>query len=75
MWNVVEEKRGAEKVLPHPGFVYCCKFHPRMDTIIVSGCYDQVLRVWDLSHEDESGQVCVCVGGSLGQLYFKDILF
>nr|KAG5703879.1 hypothetical protein BaRGS_008138 [Batillaria attramentaria] len=26
-------------------FVYCCKFHPQVDGIVVSGCYDQVLRV------------------------------
>ncbi|XP_076440565.1 jouberin-like [Babylonia areolata] len=55
-WNIVEEKGTAEKVLPHPGFVYCCEYHPRLDSIAVSGCYDQVLRVWDLS-QPEGGQL------------------
>lgn len=57
IWNVIEAKPFAEKVLPHPSFVYCCKFHPRVDTVVVSGCYDQVIRVWDISQEEESGQV------------------
>ncbi|KAL8612119.1 hypothetical protein ACOMHN_013998 [Nucella lapillus] len=56
-WNIMEEKPTAEKVLPHPGFVYCCKYHPRLDSIAVSGCYDQVLRVWDLSQDDEGGHL------------------
>ncbi|KAK7492879.1 hypothetical protein BaRGS_00015826 [Batillaria attramentaria] len=57
IWNILEGKPVSERVLPHPGFVYCCKFHPQVDGIVVSGCYDQVLRVWDLSQEEETGQI------------------
>jgi WD40 repeat protein len=61
-WNIMDDKSSAERVLPHPGFVYCCKYHPRLDSIVVTGCYDQALRVWDLSHEEEAGQVLASVG-------------
>ncbi|XP_025109171.1 jouberin-like isoform X1 [Pomacea canaliculata] len=68
IWNVIEAKPFAEKVLPHPSFVYCCKFHPRVDTVVVSGCYDQVIRVWDISQEEESGQLVQEIEGHLGHV-------
>lgn len=57
VWNILEAKPVEERVLPHPGFVYCCKFHPQVDGIVVTGCFDQVLRVWDLSQSDDAGQL------------------
>lgn len=49
----------AEKILPHPAYVYSSQFHPRVDNIIVTGCYDQVIRVWDTQGEDLHGNVSV----------------
>ena len=51
----------TESVLPHPGFVYCCKFHPRFDGVIVTGGFDQVLRVWEVSCGCNGGQVSTFV--------------
>ena len=32
--------------MPHPSFVYCGKFDPANSSIVVTGCYDHVARVW-----------------------------
>ena len=56
VWNL-EDFEKAEKILPHPAYVYTSQFHPRVDTIVVTGCYDQVIRVWDIQGEDVHGNV------------------
>ncbi|XP_063719977.1 jouberin-like isoform X2 [Symsagittifera roscoffensis] len=45
-WNVDSMKREAVCVMNHPGYVYCAKYHPVMSHVVVSGCYDNVIRVW-----------------------------
>ena len=37
--------------------MYCSQFHPRIDTIVVTGGYDQVIRIWDISGEEPHGDV------------------
>lgn len=39
----------SEQLLPHPAFVYTAQFHPRVPSVIVTGGYDQVIRVWGTS--------------------------
>lgn len=56
VWNL-EDFDKAENILPHPAYVYTSQFHPRIDTIVVTGCYDQVIRVWDIQGEDVHGNV------------------
>ncbi|XP_052095753.1 jouberin-like isoform X1 [Mytilus californianus] len=56
VWNL-EDFDKAEKILPHPAYVYTSQFHPRIDTIVVTGCYDQVIRVWDIQGEDVHGNL------------------
>ncbi|XP_054991598.1 jouberin isoform X2 [Sorex araneus] len=34
------------RVLPHPSFVYTAKFHPAVKDLVVTGCYDSVIRIW-----------------------------
>ncbi|XP_052025162.1 jouberin isoform X2 [Apodemus sylvaticus] len=34
------------RVLPHPSFVYTAKFHPATRELVVTGCYDSIIRVW-----------------------------
>lgn len=33
-------------MLPHPSYVYCGKFNRRNVSIIATGCYDRIARIW-----------------------------
>jgi jouberin len=33
-------------MLPHPSYVYCAKYGPEKETIVATGCYDQIARIW-----------------------------
>ena len=57
VWNLNDFGEQAEKLLPHPVFVYCAQFHPRVDTVVVTGSFDQVIRIWDISGEEPHGDV------------------
>ena len=46
-----------EKLLPHPSFVYCAKFHNRVQKIVVTGSYDSLVRVWNLQTDSGNAQV------------------
>ena len=45
------------KMLPHPTFVYAARYHPMVDKIMVTGCYDRIIRVWSNDTEDVHAQV------------------
>lgn len=51
------EASSAIKVLPHPSFVYTSKFHPMSDDLVVTGCYDAVVRVWSVKVKEINGQL------------------
>ena len=38
-------------VLEHPTFVYCARFHPSAapNTVLATGSYDKVVRIWTRS--------------------------
>ena len=61
IWDMSDLSGDAEKLLPHPAFVYCSQYHPRLDTIAVTGGYDQVIRVWDVSDDDDKFTVSLFV--------------
>lgn len=56
-WNVEKLLGTAQKVLPHPCFVYCTQYHPAAQQLVVTGGYDCLLRVWDLDVDDVNGQL------------------
>ncbi|TKS86965.1 Jouberin Abelson helper integration site 1 protein -like protein [Collichthys lucidus] len=56
-WNVERLLGSAQKVLPHPSFVYCAQYHPTAQNLVVSGGYDSLLRVWRLDVDDVNGQL------------------
>lgn len=47
----------AQKVLPHPSFVYCARYHPATQNLVVTGGYDSIIRVWRLDVDDVNGQL------------------
>jgi len=49
----------ACKVLPHPSFVYCAKYHPDIGKLVVTGGFDRLLRLWLLESESSTASVCL----------------
>lgn len=47
----------AQKVLPHPSFVYCARYHPIARNLVFTGGYDAVVRVWSLDVDEVNGQL------------------
>ncbi|XP_071381606.1 jouberin isoform X1 [Centroberyx affinis] len=56
-WNVERLLGIAQKVLPHPSFVYCAQYHPTAQNLVVTGGYDCLVRVWRLDVHDVNGQL------------------
>uniref|UniRef100_A0AAR2JK19 SH3 domain-containing protein n=1 Tax=Pygocentrus nattereri TaxID=42514 RepID=A0AAR2JK19_PYGNA len=57
VWNIERLQGLAQKVLPHPSFVYCARYHPHAQSLVVTGGYDGLLRVWNLDVKDVNGQL------------------
>ncbi|KAM5165433.1 jouberin [Mantella aurantiaca] len=57
LWRAAMEASSAIKVLPHPSFVYTSQFHPMSDDLVVTGCYDAVIRVWNVKMKEINGQL------------------
>lgn len=53
IWCVDDFTATLISILPHPCFVYCAKFHPKYPSIIVSGGYDKIIRVWTIEPNGE----------------------
>jgi len=59
-------------MLPHPTFVYCAKFHPRVSKVIVTGSYDNVVRVWHMDGAEMEGLNvldCICLQCNVADAY------
>ncbi|XP_061479908.1 jouberin isoform X2 [Rhineura floridana] len=57
MWEIKAQATSAVKVFPHPSFVYTAKYHPVAEYIVVTGCYDSVIRVWNANVKEIHGQL------------------
>ncbi|XP_013927708.1 PREDICTED: jouberin [Thamnophis sirtalis] len=57
MWKIEAQATSATKVFPHPSFVYAAKFHPVAEYLVVTGCYDSVIRVWNAKVKEIHGQL------------------
>ncbi|KAM9316683.1 jouberin [Gastrophryne carolinensis] len=57
LWRVALQDSSAFKVLPHPTFVYTAKFHPMSDDLVVTGCYDSVIRLWNVKVREINAQL------------------
>ncbi|XP_069567712.1 jouberin isoform X1 [Brachyistius frenatus] len=56
-WNVERLQGTAQKVLPHPSFVYSARYHPSAQNLVVSAGFDSLVRVWKLDVADVNGQL------------------
>nr|XP_041571116.1 jouberin isoform X2 [Taeniopygia guttata] len=57
MWKIEMKAASAVRVFPHPSFVYTAKYHPVADSLVVTGCYDSVIRIWDANVKEIHGQL------------------
>ncbi|NXG52273.1 AHI1 protein, partial [Psilopogon haemacephalus] len=57
MWKIETEAASAVRVFPHPSFVYTAKYHPTADSLVVTGCYDSVIRIWNANVKEIHGQL------------------
>ncbi|XP_011708062.1 PREDICTED: jouberin-like [Wasmannia auropunctata] len=46
IWDVRNQIVQHIEMLPHPSYVYCAKYGPGNTTIVATGCYDRVVRIW-----------------------------
>ncbi|KAM9382172.1 jouberin [Phaethornis superciliosus] len=57
MWKIEIQATSAARLFPHPSFVYAAKYHPIADSVVVTGCYDSVIRIWNADVEEIHGQL------------------
>ncbi|KAJ0008677.1 hypothetical protein NQD34_016092 [Periophthalmus magnuspinnatus] len=56
-WDIERLSANAQKMLPHPSFVYSAQYHPSAQSLVVTGGYDSLVRVWRLDVQDVNGQL------------------
>ncbi|KAM9563872.1 jouberin isoform 1-T3 [Guaruba guarouba] len=57
MWKIELQAASAVRVFAHPSFVYTAKYHPVADSLVVTGCYDSVIRIWNANVKEIHGQL------------------
>nr|XP_060472719.1 jouberin isoform X5 [Panthera onca] len=53
IWKNEINSTSTFRVLPHPSFVYTAKFHPAVKEVVVTGCYDSVIRIWKVDMRED----------------------
>ncbi|XP_029676568.1 jouberin-like isoform X1 [Formica exsecta] len=46
IWDIRNQIVQHIEMLPHPSYVYCARYAPGKMTIVATGCYDGVVRIW-----------------------------
>ncbi|XP_047413558.1 jouberin isoform X3 [Sciurus carolinensis] len=54
IWKNEINNTNTFRVLPHPSFVYTAKFHPAVRELVVTGCYDSMIRIWKVDMREDS---------------------
>ncbi|XP_064605140.1 jouberin-like [Liolophura sinensis] len=68
LWDLQDLSKVSEQLLPHPAFVYTAQFHPRVPSVIVTGGYDQVIRVWGTSPNKTNPELLQEIEGHRGNV-------
>ncbi len=54
--------------MPHPSFVYAAQYHPWVQKVVVTGGYDQIVRVWTLQTDDNHAQLVQEIDGHMSHI-------
>ncbi|KAK7796958.1 hypothetical protein U0070_001480 [Myodes glareolus] len=54
VWKNEINSTSTFRVLPHPSFVYTAKFHPATRDLVVTGCYDSMIRIWKIDMRQDT---------------------
>ncbi|XP_028633192.1 jouberin isoform X1 [Grammomys surdaster] len=54
VWKNEINSTNTFRVLPHPSFVYTAKFHPATRELVVTGCYDSMIRIWKIDAREDA---------------------
>lgn len=54
VWKNEINSTSTFRVLPHPSFVYTAKFHPATRELVVTGCYDSMIRIWKIDAREDA---------------------
>ncbi|XP_041455755.1 jouberin-like isoform X2 [Lytechinus variegatus] len=57
IWHIDMPDSAALKVFPHPSFVYTARYHPGYETFIITGGYDNFIRVWSTESNSQTGEL------------------
>ncbi|EFN85402.1 Jouberin [Harpegnathos saltator] len=66
IWDVRNRTVQYVEMLPHPTYVYCAKYGPSNTTIVATGCYDRVARVWAYDKRSRKRVLCQELEGHEG---------
>ena len=54
-WEKVSTSTWQEEKLSHPSYVYTAQFHPASSTLLATGGFDRVIRLWGCSRAGKGG--------------------
>ncbi|XP_030836155.1 jouberin isoform X2 [Strongylocentrotus purpuratus] len=66
IWHIDMPDSAALKVFPHPSFVYTARYHPTYETFIITGGYDNFIRVWSIESNSQTGELMYELKGHEG---------
>ncbi|CAF1634662.1 unnamed protein product, partial [Adineta ricciae] len=66
IWNFAQTERKPWRTLAHPSYVYCVRFHPFVENILVTAGYDKMIRIWNI--DKKHGQVIRTMSDHLGYI-------
>lgn len=81
VWPVIRDSKASAVVLPHPSFIYSCKFCPTNSFLILTAAFDGLIRLWSvrncfepsniMSKEAELLREIDCLQGQVLNLVFS----
>ncbi|CAF3764743.1 unnamed protein product [Rotaria socialis] len=66
IWNFEETQRKPWRSLAHPSYVYCVRFHPSSEDLIVTAGYDKLIRIWNI--DKKHGTIVRTMNDHLGYI-------